>query len=104
MKTQIMLSCGCQYWVADAPPLGTDWLCSEHGLTRRVRDVGWSIRCQQCRYARHNLGRLTAQVRANKHTIEKGHNVHVECWHDDKVTSSYSTIEHQYSFDDIPPF
>lgn len=106
MKRPILLACGCQLWVTDVPEMGADYVCWDqgHGATRRVRDVGWSIRCQACRYGRHNLGALTAQVRANKHTIEKGHNVEVSCWHEDKITSSYFTADNQMSFDDIPPF
>lgn len=106
VKSPILLKCGCQTWTQEPEgvPYGQAWLCFDHGPTERVRDVGWSIKCQRCRYARHNLGRLTAQVRANKHTIEKGHNVEVLCWHEDEVTTRYFTVEHQMSFDDIPPF
>ena len=99
-----VLSCGCRIVTSHPSVLGSQQLCTEHGVVRKVRKVEWSFRCLKCKYARSDVGPLTAQVKSETHTYKTGHVVEVLARCEGKVTNRWQTRERQLEIGDIPPF
>lgn len=117
LRSQILLTCGCQPWVQGAlPEIGEAVLCIAHNHKRqyRVLNVHWRVRCEDCTYSRANLGcsKLTAEGLAARHALKQRHagphhRVRVWCEYKGVVTQERMIgpeAPGQTSIDDLPPF
>lgn len=110
MRQEILLECGCRLWFeGPIPVIGDMILCRRHNMAaKRVKSVDWAFKCEDCRYGRVNLGnaKLTAEVMATKHALNRKHRVRIYCTSERKITSvSYAGRSfQQIQLDDEPPF
>lgn len=108
VKSNIQLGCGCRVWVSQQINIGDDWICFEHGITKRVGVVSWHLRCQKCRFSRKDMinESIRSQGMAIKHAFKTGHTVRLWVIADGiETTTRLVGPEIQvHSLDDIPPF